>query len=432
MDAKKCLKIYNKLFSNLEIVFRSKEVLMHLTNENFKDLILNQVSILNFLEKEIPSTTLQKETNKRKDSDLKKADDFLNKLNLILSSDKTFLTLNFSNETEVEDEVNYLGVYIKNAFNKDLEEFKKTPTSNPETVKAEFANNSTNAAPQGTNASAKGGFGFGGGFGGMGATPGVDPSLDPKLYQEQFYYQIANRKLQADIASGTFYMFKTKPMIVPILKKVIGGLAGLHCLLTLIATILLGISSGNLQINTKWMVDANLWTQQYYDAINGGGETGKNILLSAALGNTMTMDYIMQALIMLIGGYCCYSLLIKKVTNENAKFNFNWLYAIFFIIYLVFTVVQIITTIQGYYKILDYYLHDSSAASINGANIKTYAPVFAGSVYLITTCYSILGVMLIAVIVAAAMAPKRDMERIQLKLQEYVSEIRSASGNAPF
>lgn len=422
MDTKKCEKIYDKLYENLNIVFNSKEILMQLSDENFKDLILNQVSILNFLENELPSSVLLKKSSKSKEAEPRNdAKNFLDKLNTILSSNKDFLNLNFTKESDIEDEVNYLSVYIKNTFKKDLSEFKKDTTNKPESVKAEFTD--SNASNQNKNVS------MGGNNAGIGAMPNnqrfnnsafSNPFFggntnDPAYFQEQMFFQMAQQRLRQEISTGTFYLYVNKPKIVPILKKIMGSLTIIYVILSIIALIMCSVSSEKLLVSQPFVI--SLGYQPY------GYAEGQNLPLSQLTSNSFISSILMQVIIIIIALFFAYQMLMPR-KNENLKYSFSWMNIAFMILWIIFFISNTVTSFSQSYTCINYFYNDGYGINNgNNSSISTYAV----SVYLQTAAYSILGLIVVLAVATAIMAPKRDYERMQLKVQEYVSEMKKAS-----
>lgn len=419
MDAKKCEKIYDKLYGNLEIVFGSKEILMQLSDENFKDLILNQISILNFLEKELPtSVLLKKNKNEKEIEDRMDAKAFLDKLNTILSSSKDFLNLDFTKESDIEDEVNYLSVYIKNTFKKNLSDFKKNINETPESVKAEFTNStpnntSANSAnnPVYNNIPPMGNGGMGSPMGGPGFGPfpfGNGAVGDPNYFQEQMLFQLANEKLRQDINTGNFYMYKTKPKVVPILKKIMGILCVAYILLTLIAVIMSSISSGHLSLSASFLYNMGLNTN------------GSSLTLSQ-LSNIYYSSIFIQIVAIFLAIYFSY-IMLARAKNENAKYTFMWQQMIYLFILIFFLIIDNITSFPQSFVFISYF-HGADGSSINAGN-ESWIGQYESSVYIQTAAYCILGLLIFIGIATLILAPKVDKERMTLKVQEYISEMK--------
>lgn len=410
MDTKKCEKIYDKLYENLNIVFNSKEILMQLSDENFKDLILNQVSILNFLENELPSSILLKKNSKSKNAEPRNdAKSFLDKLNTILSSNKDFLNLNFTKESDIDDEVNYLSVYIKNTFKKDLSEFKKDATAKPESVKAEFTNSNSNVGggvgsiPTGNQKSSNSNFSnpyFGGGMG------------DPMYFQEQIFYQMAQQRLRQEISTGTFYLYTSKPRIIPIFKKIMGCLTIIYVVLSIIALIMCSVSSERLSIGESTAISLT------------GYDPGNSVLLSNITGGFFTTSIFLQVITIIVALFFAYQMLMPR-KNENLMYSFSWMNIAFIVVWIILFISNVITSFSVSYKCIDYF-HTADSNLYNNGN-ESYISTYDASVYIQTVAYSLLGVMVVLAIATAVMAPKKDIERVQLKLQEYISEMKKAS-----
>ncbi|MDE6476586.1 MAG: hypothetical protein K2L48_00005, partial [Mycoplasmoidaceae bacterium] len=180
---------------------------------------------------------------------------------------------------QLVDDVNYLGVYIKNIFKVDLHNLGKL-----DTIKVEQA--------QPTNNNAR--------------VPGAEG-----IYNNPFLQAPAQMRLQTDIRSGKVYPYKTKPTLILTIKKIM-----IYVLLVFsISLILTGIFMIACVSIKNGVVDSE----------------GKPQLISTAFSGAM---YIVISLF-----FCYYSYKIyrdvydKKRSNDCLKYRFDY-NSIFFPIFL--------------------------------------------------------------------------------------------------
>lgn len=420
MDYKLLVNIYDSLSEKLEKLLKNPEFNSYLKNNtSLLDATINQISILLFIEKKLNETKKNEKKKKSKKSSLENDICFENMNNskklfdVLKGIEPTVIKLkdlSFEKIEDINDSINYLNIVFKNAFNKDLESFLVVNTqvqgetfqdqNTKESVEAEKVNpNEFNNNQQGSNSfNGNAGFqntsNFGGGFGGFG------PDVSPESFKETYLYTIASQRLQQDILSGTFYKFKTKPKSILIIKKILGVLFWLIALVGVISLIVSWMLV-NLKIELK-STDSNGSPTIYYP-FNAN---------SNVFGTLFSILYIF--IYSYIG-----ALLFKDYKNENKKYDFQKLILLIFTIFFVFQLITFIQEIVGSFgvihKLETEYAHLNSTFLIN--SYKTF--VYIGIVQ--TVMY---GIIVIFVILAMYYAPKIDSERMNLKIKQYVDEMR--------
>lgn len=186
--------IQESLIKNLDIVFGNKTTSTYLAgNKSFQDIIENLLGCLSYCiqktkSSETPLTNLK------------------NKFKKIINRDLNIKTKKYKDIYELLDEVNYLNVYVKNTFKADINELSKI-NNEPKTNDVELKVNQSSTSQAQQNISAIN-------------------DLTKKLS--------AHQSLNEKIRSGKFFIYDSKPKIIPILRKTFLILSALFCLTVLL------------------------------------------------------------------------------------------------------------------------------------------------------------------------------------------------------
>jgi hypothetical protein len=184
-------KEQKKIVTNLTTIFNAGSMKPAIAQANLQSIIEKQLNILNYLEKTNASKVLKSATLLKKYNEL---------------SGKTYVidkNVKYVDNDVLVDDINYLGVYIRNIYKIDLEALADGKEAKIVTPTV------TDATPKQGPAA---GFPFM--MPGMGA--GMSSDNNP------MYAAMANARVQADAAQGKVYLFKTKPQLMPILKLIMG------------------------------------------------------------------------------------------------------------------------------------------------------------------------------------------------------------------
>jgi hypothetical protein len=181
-------KEQQKLTTNLETVFNAASMRAALLQPNLQSIVEKQLNILFYLEN----------VNKTK---IIKSDKLLNKYNEITTKHFTIdQNIKYADQDALIDDINYLGVYIRNIYKVDLEalaEGKEAKVITPTVGEAPQVSKPISGMP----------FMF----------PGMGGSnLSPE--QNPMYAAMASARIQQESMQGKVYLFKTKPRFIPILK----------------------------------------------------------------------------------------------------------------------------------------------------------------------------------------------------------------------
>lgn len=389
MELSQLKEIKTSLYENLKLVFSSTELINHIKDDIFFKLILKLISLLFEIERELKIAK-------------KNSEKMLSELNVLTNSNNIFLSVDIQEYYQVKDEINYLDVYLFNIYNKHLKDFtpdinlekkqdninlnkiiestninskKDTPNDNVDINKSIPIKDSINEKPF--------------------TQPNFDSkiNINPQEVQEQVYYQIANQKIMQETKSGVFYIYDSKPKIVPLFKKFFYIAFCINGLIFLLPFLSLLISAG-LQIPEK---NANTpETQQ---------------TLQADIFSSIT--YLLFSLFSLFYGA---KNLLKKETNENAIYYFNWYFFIFIAIFLALSLFSLIQSFSTLFNLLP----EIRTLNLNSSKLIW----FEIYLYSTITSYSFVGLMCIIAIFMSFLNPKKDISRINEKISQYVNEIK--------
>lgn len=349
---------------NLEKLFSSSILLNKLNDNQFKELVIKQISILNYYE------------GKNKSKKNNKANSFLKKLNEVNNNNYSLINIEYSKIEDAMDDVNYLKTFINNVYKIDIDSMDNSKDDN--VVKAEpiVNDSSRQTSPMNSNF-----------FGGMNMP--MDGIFNQEMFQDQWYRKMAYDKYCSEVISGEFYEYKTKPLSVIIFKYLIAAL------------ILLFIVSIVVKIVFQILVST----------IGVLGAESKITSVSIFSFFSTFPDIIM----ILLMGFIFYRL-IKPTKNDNIKYFFHWKSLI-----LIFSIILISLTINIPDVLKWYSNREKWEISENNEKIKNmYSYLAMSFVY-----YGEFVFIVILIIVASVFNPKKDVDRINKKLESLYNEIKS-------
>lgn len=213
----------------------------------------------------------------------------------------------------------------------------------------------------------------------------------------------ANSMLIMNIRKGSVYQYKSKPKIIPILKWLIVAVICVLIALSIASYALLMVA-GNVGI------------------FNVKDQQGNPKEDHAQLTNPFPFQLIFTILILVL----MILSMVRNSKNENFKYYMSWGWMLMYVLVLIFVwfmvgglTNNIIFNYQSFY--------DNTI--VDASNSKA-TPLINGYRVIQFVIIGLLGLMVVFLIVGCVFNPKRDFERMQLLLQEYVNEIKS--GSMPF
>ncbi|MEG2463676.1 MAG: hypothetical protein RSA87_00575 [Malacoplasma sp.] len=392
MEVKNLKELKTSLNENLKLVFSSNELINHISDDIFFKLILKLISLLFQIESKL---NLTKKTSEK----------MLSELNVITKTHNTFMDVEIDEYFEVKDEINYLDVYLFNIYKKHLKDFvSDVNLNNSKNEKNDSANISSLDLPQDEKARNID----------MPYKANDSPihtpinstynqpfnnssniNINPQDVQEQVYYQIANQKIMQETKSGAFYIYDSKPKIVPLIKKIFYVFFCINGLIFLLPFL-------------SYILSAGLIVPQWKDGVR---------IEEGPLGTDpfTCLTYLMFSIFSLFYGA---KNLLKKETNENLIYYFNWYFFLFIAIFLVFSLFNLINNFSTQFKYLPEIIGFNSGAT--SSKLMWY------QIYLYSTItsYSFIGLMCLMAIFMSFLNPKKDIVRINEKISQYVNEIK--------
>lgn len=363
MEIKNSKKLISEIDSNLKIIFNSSTLLNKLKDSTFENVVLKQISILKFIE--------QKSKIKESDADL-----WLKKINDINGSKHDFEKLEYSNQDDIADDINYLSVYVQNMFKKPLSEFKK------DDIKLNINSKENQSEQSKTDINTNMPPIFAKDFSNQFNSP-----ENFEMWQNEMQVFVARNKLQQMVNSGEFYQYKTKPLIIRIVKYMISAVAIGLAIVSILIGIFLLMSNGV--------------------EITVGGQ--KQTPLSS---NYFTLiSQIIYALLFLWMAY----IFLKPLKNENQIYSYNKFFGYMMLVIITYFFISQISISFVYQSAEITTTRLEQKIGYNGFVICNFIQV------------ALFGVALIVDILGLVFSPKPDVERINAKLAQIMEEMKSGN-----
>ncbi len=411
----KSKNIEKELFDKLFVILNSQKLCAaYVGKGNFQEIIEKQANTLYFLEVK----------NKSKHTKSAKILARYNALtNKSFEIDKNFKYDDFDS---MIDDIHYLSVYYKNIMNIDLDDFVKQhksdiekiakdpnyiPKGNKEKIDSNDqtvvnnANTSNQNKQQNQN---KWGNNFGAGMGNMAGMNGGMPNMGNFPPQQNPYFiGMAQSRISKEIKEGKIFAYTSQPKIIPIMKVLVSSLIFLLGLLCIILSIFMGLANGVK--NTEWT-----------------NSTTGELLPYSTISNCVM--YGIFSLVFIFVSYWLASPLIplkKKQKNNNEIYYFAWqLIAIFGVFFVISLIMGIFfggtsTTIFSY--------NDWARIPANeGTNILLG---LTGWYWTYIIMFAVSGLIIVSIVISAVYNPKKDLQKINLLMKQYIDEIVASQNN---
>lgn len=413
---------YDLAVKYLDIVLLAPQTVKLLKDDNNFDQIINRaINIVSYYEENYETPTSNETKFKQAYRALTHKE---------VSPDPDF---KYSDANEVLDSINYIGVFIKNITGLTWEELEKSlkgpeadkkeekeeektakePKDEDEVVDAKRVDNPNDYAQQSYSQNA--GFNFNTSAGSYYGSGAYQNDLAETIIAQQ-----ATMMLNMNIISGKVYQYKTKPLIIPILKYLMISVFILMSIITIVSFALLMYVSRHTALYVP----------------NTSVSAGYTAVTSWASAFPFQMIFFLIVTAMALWS------IIQTLKNDNYKYRFSILWTSIYVGTLLFiTFIQsgvnneMIFNYNGFLGVFDpSKLGDSVANSIypnnpqaiefisgkNGSYIG-YIDAIRGLQF---TLYALLILSVIIIITAAVFNPKKDFERLQMLVQQYADDIR--------
>lgn len=321
-------------------------------------------------------------------------------------------TITFKTETELEQEINSFNEYLIKTINKNFDEVKlefqekhideakkvesevfAVPTdTDSENIKNEN-NDNQNHSSNNSNFNAEEFV--------------QNNKMNFNDMAESMIAASANSLLIMNIRKGSVYQYKSKPKIIPILKW----------LIVAIICVLIGLSIASFAL---LMVAG---PKVAYHPMKDGIVQEDIISYGLQLATPFPFQLLLTTLILVL----MIMSMVKNSKNENFKYYMSWGWMLMYILTLVFVWFMVggigSNLLFNYSSFLDDLSIVKSESGIAISLIEAYRVIQF-------TIIGLLGLMIVFLIVGCVFNPKKDFERLQLLLQEYINDIKN--GSIPF
>ncbi len=411
--------IYNSLVEVLSIVFLNKQTINIIkTDTNVEKAVIDLLNVCNQLEIKLDIADKDKKIN-----------EFKSAFETINNNKKIRLSkVNVDDEDNILDKINYLKIILKNSHNLDWVailnslNYKSNIKNDQEVVDAQKTN--INYTDNHEEIHYKDSADF---------LRQNNISIDD--ITDNIIKQQAINLLNSDIVSNKFYQFDSKPKIFKILKYLMFGL-WLFAFLAFFILIIFGFILRDKYFAFEQLPTSSITYEQF---LNGYG------LKWWGIGNNL-MTALLPALLIVVSLFFVVHFIfnqIKYFKNDNIQYAFkssiSWFYVIFVLIYILLPIfLDVKNSILTIFKNIDLannlnisgeltvtnIPNSSSDVTIKFDNASNFA-IFQAYYVLTIFCIVLAGIILITTIVMMVIKPKLDVNRINKKIEEYYSDIKS-------
>jgi len=344
-----------KLNDQFNFIFSNNSVSSAISSDQTLQSILKECLSIHALLESSSKTT--KKNNKL----------FVEKYNKLSKEKFTLSKVNYDNETDILDQLNWMKVYLENTYNVNILSHSVSAAPAPA-----ISEKTTKILQEEKIVS---------------ATAGGDLNPD-KLLELSQKMQRVNERLNKDISTGKLYIFKTKPKHIVLVKKIYSYLlAGLSFSIFVAAIFMFVLENTRLATGGTWIA----WTDGLFALFMCGACT------------MMAVQSFM-------------SLYSKKLcNNDNIKYQFKWQISILMIILILFYILNLCVSLDG--ENIFHYVFNTVLPSNPNWKVEIY--IFIGSICAIIAFYVF---TLVPFIMAAVLNPKRDDKAIETKMTEYLKD----------
>lgn len=332
-------------------------------NKNFIDLFEKELNILSHLEK-MEAKKHDLGTKFLTSSLVKKYNSLTNR-NFVLNK-KNFLVKKSKLE-DLNDDINYLVVFCKNIFKVNIDDISSgvlqpKPKSGLASSAPKYKSVNDNYTYQKTGS-----------------------QNFQNVVNDSYIYGLATTRAMNDVSSGKIYAYKTKPLIILILKIVLLVLLGLSCLLSLVLTVASMIAKDVPFNGTTSIIDLR-WM-------------GLCLMAYALICANVFWSFYRQL----------------NVKNLNLKYSFSWVFIIPYLFIalsvVVFYFIHLVFFVQWY--------QIDVIKDVAPAKYITSQIIHFGVIVL----FALSAVSVVCFIIGMVFKPQRDEQIIKSTIDKYVDEL---------
>lgn len=365
-------ELYTQHAKRLAAILNEKSSFAKFVNRpDFSSIIKTELNLLSYLEKKFADVKLDAQYSSKT---------LVENFNKLTKADfKLDPNFKVTDDGDVLDSINYLVTFCKNIFKVDLDDLVAGKN-----VAAEAPSISFKSQPEAEEEAAS-------------AFAGAGIPLSGSIYENPFMMGKAYAKLNEEVKNGNVYTYKTKPKMIPIIKKVSIALMLLTCLIAIAVGIAAFCANG---MTANVIVDSKTETQH---------------LSSITVG-------IMYLLLAGIGAFCASRQIIsivgtKKVKpNDNTKYVYEWQSVLIFVLCMLFV------------SLLDIRL--VWATGFDPINDGMHYAAYMTFRWLWVALIASIVINIVPLVIGAVSNPKPDKELVERKLKEYCDAAAASTGFA--
>ncbi|MDE6472933.1 MAG: hypothetical protein K2K73_00765 [Ureaplasma sp.] len=321
-------------------------------------------------------------------------------------------TITFKTETELEQEINSFNEYLIKTINKNFDEvkleFQEKHIDEAKKVESEVFTVPTDADSENIKNENNDNQNHSSNNSNFDAEEFVQNNkMNFNDMAESMIAASANSLLIMNIRKGSVYQYKSKPKIIPILKWLIVAIICVLIGLSIASFVLLMVAGPKVAYHPK----KDGIVQE--DIISYGLQLATPFPFQLLLTTLILVLMIMS--------------MVKNSKNENFKYYMSWGWMLMYILTLVFVWFMVggigSNLLFNYSSFLDDLSIVKPESGIAISLIEAYRVIQF-------TIIGLLGLMVVFLIVGCVFNPKKDFERLQLLLQEYINDIKN--GSIPF
>ena len=321
-------------------------------------------------------------------------------------------TITFKTETELEQEINSFNEYLIKTINKNFDEvkleFQEKHIDEAKKVESEVFAVPTDADSENIKNENNDNQNHSSNNSNFNAEEFVQNNkMNFNDMAESMIAASANSLLIMNIRKGSVYQYKSKPKIIPILKWLIVAIICVLIGLSIASFVLLMVAGPKVAYHPK----KDGIVQE--DIISYGLQLATPFPFQLLLTTLILVLMIMS--------------MVKNSKNENFKYYMSWGWMLMYILTLVFVWFMVggigSNLLFNYSSFLDDLSIVKPESGIAISLIEAYRVIQF-------TIIGLLGLMIVFLIVGCVFNPKKDFERLQLLLQEYINDIKN--GSIPF
>lgn len=400
---------YDLVSHYLDIVFLAPDTVDLLkTDSSFRKVIQDDINIVSYYENEFEVTDT-------------KATKFIQAYHVIT---KEHAKINddykdYSDDSNVEDMINYTNVYVNNVLGKSINDIAESlKAKNSEPQEAEIKDEKVEAKENSDDD----------GYTNSYSQESDEDILNRSGYSmhdvaDQLVQQQASILLNKNIATGKVYAFTSKPKLIPIVKWLTVAAMALILAFSIASFAILMCTNGKIQMPVLTFTPGNE---------PGTGSWAPTSYQPATLMTPFPFQLLMVLLIVIM----VIMSMVRNKKNDNFKYRYSWGWMIFYILMILMVTLiasgvqnSLVFNFDGFKHTISQQVGNITNPNYSDGKWSTNAQYALNLIQdwriLQFVIYGLIGLTIVCTVTGAVFNPKRDYERLQALLNQYVVEIRN-------